>query len=29
MASAEIHIFYKVKKTLDFCKFIDKGYENA
>ena len=29
MASVQIHISYKVKKVLGFCKFTDKGHGNA
>ena len=29
MASIQIHKFHKVKKALGFCKFEDKGHENA
>ena len=30
MASVQIHMFYKSKKSImDFCKFIEKEYGNA
>ena len=29
MASVEIHMFYKVKKALSFCNFIEKAHENT